>query len=41
MYADARKEFVQGDIGGYDTTWGVWYGYNARLKVCRWYYVDK
>ncbi len=41
MYADARKEWVQGDIGGYETTWGVWFGYNANLKGARWYYIDK
>ena len=41
MYADARKEWVQGDIGGYDTTWGVWFGYNSNLKGGRWYYIDK
>jgi peptide/nickel transport system substrate-binding protein len=41
LYANARKEFLQSDIGGYDTTWGVWYGYSANLKAGRWYYVDK
>jgi ABC-type transport system substrate-binding protein len=41
MYANARKQMVQGNIGGYDTTWGVWYGYSGSTKVCRWFYVEK
>jgi ABC-type transport system substrate-binding protein len=41
MYTNARKQMVQGNIGGYDTTWGVWFGYSGSTKVCRWYYVEK
>jgi ABC-type transport system substrate-binding protein len=41
MHANARKLMVQGDIGGFDTTWGVWFGYSSSTKVCRWWYVDK
>ena len=41
LYAQPRKEMVQGNIGGYDTTFGIAFGYSANTKICRWYYVDK
>jgi peptide/nickel transport system substrate-binding protein len=41
MHANARKLMVQGDIGGMDTIWGIWYGYSAQTKVCRLFHVDK
>ena len=41
LYAQPRKEMLQGNIGGFDTTWGITYGYGANTKVCRWYYVEK
>jgi ABC-type transport system substrate-binding protein len=41
MHANARKLMVQGNIGGMDTVWGPWFGYNTSTKVSRWYYVDK
>ena len=41
LYAQPRKNMIQGDVGGFDTTWGITYGYATQTKVCRWYYVDK
>jgi ABC-type transport system substrate-binding protein len=41
LYAQPVKTMVQGDVGGYDTTAGTWFGYSASTKVCRWFYVDK
>jgi peptide/nickel transport system substrate-binding protein len=41
MHTNARKTMLQGDIGGFDTTWGPWHGYMSSTKVCRWYYVEK
>jgi ABC-type transport system substrate-binding protein len=41
MHTNARKEMVQGNIGGYDTTWGPWFGYSSNTKPCRWFYVEK
>jgi ABC-type transport system substrate-binding protein len=41
VHTDVRKFFVQGNIGGYDTTWGPWFGYGTTTKVCRWFYVEK
>jgi hypothetical protein len=32
---------IQGNVGGFDTTWGITYGYATQTKVCRWYYVEK
>ncbi len=36
-----RKNMIAGNIGGFDTTAGPWFGYGANTKICRWYYVDK
>jgi len=41
LYAQPVKTMVQGNVGGYDTTAGLWFGYSANTKICRWYYVDK
>ncbi len=41
LYAQPVKNMIQGNVGGYDTTAGIAYGYGANTKVCRWYYVDK
>ena len=41
LYAQPVKMMVQGNVGGYDTTAGITYGYGTNTKVCRWYYVDK
>ena len=41
LYAQPRKNMIQGNVGGFDTTWGITYGYATQTKVCRWYYVDK
>ena len=41
LYAQPRKNMVHGNVGGFDTTWGITYGYATQTKVCRWYYVDK
>jgi ABC-type transport system substrate-binding protein len=41
LYAQPRKNMVQGNIGGYDTTWGITFGYGSYTKVSRWYYVEK
>jgi ABC-type transport system substrate-binding protein len=41
LYAQPVKNMLQGDIGGYDTTAGIAYGYSGSTKVCRWFYVDK
>jgi len=41
LYAQPVKNMVQGNIGGYDTTAGIAYGYGSATKICRWYYVDK
>ena len=41
MHSNAVKTMVQGNVGGFDTIAGLWYGYSANTKVCRLYYVDK
>jgi dipeptide transport system substrate-binding protein len=41
LYAQPVKNMVQGNIGGYDTTAGIAFGYGSSTKICRWYYVDK
>ncbi len=41
LYAQPVKNIVQGNIGGYDTTAGIAYGYSSQTKICRWYYVEK
>ncbi len=41
LYAQPVKNMVQGNIGGYDTTAGITYGYSSMTKICRWYYVEK
>jgi peptide/nickel transport system substrate-binding protein len=41
LYAQPVKNMLQGNIGGYDTTAGIAYGYGGTTKVCRWFYVDK
>ena len=41
LYAQPVKNMLQGNIGGYDTTAGIAYGYGSMTKICRWYYVDK
>jgi len=41
LCANPVRNMVQGNIGGYDTTAGPWYGYSTQSKVCRWFYVDK
>jgi ABC-type transport system substrate-binding protein len=41
LYAQPRKNMIQGDVGGYDKIWGVWFGYADRAKMGRWYFVDK
>jgi ABC-type transport system substrate-binding protein len=41
LCANPVKTLVQGDIGGYDTTAGTWFGYSATTKLGRWFYVDK
>lgn len=41
LYAQPVKTLVQGNVGGYDTTAGIWFGYSATTKVGRWYYVEK
>jgi ABC-type transport system substrate-binding protein len=41
LYAQPVKTMIQGDIGGWDTTAGTWYGYSGQTKVCRWFYVQK
>jgi len=41
LYAQPRKNMIQGNVGGFDTTWGITYGYATQTKVCRWYYVEK
>ena len=41
LYAQPVKNMVQGNIGGYDTTAGIAYGYSSQTKICRWYYVEK
>ncbi len=39
LYAQLRKNMVQANVGGYDTSWGITFGYGSQTKVCRWYYV--
>jgi hypothetical protein len=41
MHANAVKTMVQGNVGGFDTIAGLWYGYSANTKVCRLFFVDK
>jgi peptide/nickel transport system substrate-binding protein len=41
LYAQPRKVMIQGNVGGFDTTWGIAHGYMSNTKVCRWYYVEK
>jgi peptide/nickel transport system substrate-binding protein len=41
LYAQPRKQMLQANVGGFDTTWGITFGYATNTKVCRWYYVDK
>jgi ABC-type transport system substrate-binding protein len=41
LYAHAVKTFVQSNVGGYDTTAGLWFGYASSTKICRWFFVDK
>ena len=41
LYAQPVKNMVQGNIGGYDTTAGITFGYGGLTKVDRWWYVDK
>ena len=39
--AQPARVMLQGNVAGYDTTAGTWYGYSASTKACRWFYVDK
>jgi len=39
--AQPARVMVQGNVAGFDTTAGTWYGYSATTKACRWFYVDK
>ena len=39
--AQPARVMLQGNVAGFDTTAGTWYGYSATTKVCRWFYVDK
>ena len=41
LYAQPVKNMIQGNIGGYDTSAGTWYGYGSLTKVNRWFYVNK
>ncbi len=39
--AQPARVMTQGNVGGFDTTAGLWYGYSATTKACRWFFVDK
>jgi peptide/nickel transport system substrate-binding protein len=39
FYARPARTMLQGDIGGFDTTAGTWFGYGGLTKIPRWYYV--
>ena len=39
--AQPARVMLQGNIAGFDTVAGTWYGYSAQTKACRWFYVDK
>ena len=41
LYAQPRKVIIKGDVGGYDSTWGITYGYGSLTRINRWYYVQK
>lgn len=41
VYANAARNIVQGNIGGFDKSAGTWFGYSTTTKVARWYYVNK
>jgi ABC-type transport system substrate-binding protein len=41
MHSNAVKTMVQGNVGGYETLAGTWFGYSANSKVCRLFFVDK
>lgn len=41
LFAQPNKVMVQGNIGGFDETWGFWFVYGLWTKMHHWYYVDK
>ena len=41
MHANAVRNVLQPNIGGYDKVAGTWYGYSSWTKVGRWNYLDK
>ena len=41
MHANAVRNVLQPNIGGYDKVAGTWYGYSSWTKVGRWTYLDK
>jgi ABC-type transport system substrate-binding protein len=41
LYAMPVKNMVQGNLGGYDKTAGITFGYGSLTKVGRWWYVEK
>ena len=40
LYVLPNRTMMQGNIGGFETTAGAWYGYATNTKAGRWYYVD-
>jgi ABC-type transport system substrate-binding protein len=41
MHANAVRDVVQSNIGGFDQQAGTWFGYSAWTKPARWTYMDK
>ncbi len=39
--AQPARVMTQGNIAGFDTIAGTWYGYSANTKICRLFYVEK
>lgn len=39
FFARPQRIMMQGNIGGFETTAGTWYGYASITKTNRWYYV--
>ena len=40
LRANPARHFIPGNVGGYDTVAGTWYGYSYYTKASRWFYVE-
>lgn len=41
LFANAARNLVQANVGGFDKAAGTWFGYSSTTKVGRWFYVNK